>query len=1021
MPVAGHEIMGEIARGGMGIVYRARQLDPRRTVALKMLLPQQLGSAEMAERFRLEARALAELDHPAILPVYQVGEHDGLPFFTMKLATGGTLAERRARLAGQCRAVAALMAELADAVQFAHERGVLHRDLKPGNILFDEKDRPYVSDFGLAKLAGNDSDLTRSVDFLGTPLYVAPEIATRSARYATTASDIYGLGAVLYELLAGRPPFEAEGLPGLLKRIAEEEPATPSRQIAAVTSPPSGEPGAPAGNTPGPALVVPRDLEVICLKCLAKEPARRYISAGELAKDLRCWLGGKPITARPVSRAERSWKWMRRNPILTGLGAALVVTLAGGGLGLWRSYQQVRQALGATRQAQGQAQSSLRAALLSQAEALGAAHSTGQRWRALEVLGEAARLRPGLDVRNEVAAALARQDLKEAIRFPARFGAAGTPVVFSPDLDRYVVAEPTGFSLRRVNDQSVVANFSGPAGRGTFWFILDGQARHVGALLSDYSLETWSFDKQKPELRWLGTAQQPPAVEFHPDGVSLAGCVPGEGVFLQRLDGSERRSLASTNGRAIHLRFDPAGTRLAMARDPGGVELWSSGATPKLLWMQPMGRVVPWLAWSPDGQRLAAAADDGRGLRVFSAESGEIDLVYSRHVRYPRQFEFAPNGRMVASLGDDWALRLWDARTGQDLVTGTGRHRVLRFSRDGRRLTTAPTDSELAVLELAPELVFREFSGTGPAPPITSGGLACSADGRYLLITGPQVHSYDAHLGAELGVLPAPSPLAVATSFFESVPCSVVYSRAGQGIYRRNFLLETNGPGSARLVWGPEQLVARQPRALVGSTVQGGRTWVWQSAAGLELGPAGAPSGVRHIGVRGSLAAVRVSPDARLAAVAETSHHRVVIWDCAADQVLTNLTASAPDRVWFSPDSRWLVASCENAYRAWATVTWQPVAGWEAHLDSGAPGELSFSDDSRLVAARQERGIFRLLSFPQCRELVTLTPPMVLPVGSALLKGDGSRLWLLTGGFRVFEWDLGALRAELVKLGLDWE
>src|SRR5438132_3443611 len=159
MRLPGYDVLEEIARGGMGIVYRARQLEPRRVVALKMLLPQQLGSTEMAQRFRLEVRALSELEHPAILPVYQVGEHERLPYFTMKLATGGTLAQRKERFAGDWRAIANLMAVLADAVQFAHERGVLHRDLKPGNILFDEQERPYVSDFGLAKLATADSDL----------------------------------------------------------------------------------------------------------------------------------------------------------------------------------------------------------------------------------------------------------------------------------------------------------------------------------------------------------------------------------------------------------------------------------------------------------------------------------------------------------------------------------------------------------------------------------------------------------------------------------------------------------------------------------------------------------------------------------------------------------------------------------------------------------------------------------------------------------------------------------------------
>ena len=339
----GYELLEEIARGGMGIVYRARQLDPRRTVALKMLLPHQLGSPEMAERFRLEVRTLTELEHPAILPVHHTGEHQGMPFFTMKLATGGTLAQRKAQLAGRWRAIAELMATLADAVQFAHERGVLHRDLKPGNILFDDQDRPYISDFGLAKLATADHDLTRSVDFLGTPHYIAPEVAATSARSATTASDRYSLGAMLYELLCGHPPFEAETAVALLKKIVEEEPAAPSKSRSSTPDEKSKVQSLKSNET------VPRDLEVICLKCLAKEPARRYASAREFAEDLRRWLEGREILARPAGPMERAWLWARRHrATAVALGLATILLLAlvvGSSLAAWHIAASRREAL----------------------------------------------------------------------------------------------------------------------------------------------------------------------------------------------------------------------------------------------------------------------------------------------------------------------------------------------------------------------------------------------------------------------------------------------------------------------------------------------------------------------------------------------------------------------------------------------------------------------------------------------------------------------------------------------------
>jgi WD40 repeat protein len=1017
MCVPGYELLEEIARGGMGIVYRARQLDPHRTVALKMLLPQQLGSPQMAERFRLEVRALTELEHPAILPVHQTGEHNGLPFFTMKLATGGTLAQRKAQLVGNWRGISQLLATLADAVQFAHDRGVLHRDLKPSNILFDQQNRPYVSDFGLAKLANADADLTRSVDFLGTPHYVAPEIATRSARQATTASDIYSLGAILYELLCGRPPFEAESVPALLKKIVEEEPVLKS-QIP---------------NPKSQIETVPRDLEVICLKCLAKEPGRRYGSARALADDLRRWLGGEPILARPVTSAERAWKWMRRNPVLATLTAALMLSLIGGGFGLWRSDRQVRRALKATRIAENQSQQSLRDALLAQSRALGAAHASGQRWAALEALAQAARIGPSLELRNEAAAALARPDWREVRRFPANISPMSSSVAFTSDLEGYFVPEASGgFTLRSTKDQKVIASFPDISRKPARWFVVSPDDREVAAVMNDYRVEVWSVGAAKPRLTLHGIQRRPASAEFHPDGVTVAGYVLGEGAFLQK--GDKRRTLESTNDWAIFMRFDPAGERLAVVRDPGGVEMWRCTGEPKLLWFQPIQRTVPWLAWSPDGRKLAAAADDGRGIRIFWAADGQTELVYSQHLLYPRQFEFDPSGRMIASMGQDWALRLWDARTGQDLVTGVGRHRVMRFSGDGRRLSTTPTDRELAVLELAPEEVFREFRTTPSSEIVIPSRLIRSADGRLLAVAHPQIRLYDIARAEEIGLL-SPSFATVKQVFFENsevagvstasnsdvISGALLYSIFGKGIYRRTFSL-ANGPNEVRrsCEWGAEKLVASHTNAIIWNAVEAGRTWIRHGSDGVEIWPARDSSQARRLPIRAPLERLATSPDGRWAAAPDYANQKVTICDCRSGQIMTNLPAPGIDQIWFSPDSRWLVASLESGYCTWETERWKPGASWTAHLDSGNPGEIAFSDDGRLVAARQEREVFRLLSFPDCNELVTLKPPLVVSFRSACLSADGGRLWLLGSGYRLFEWNLGQLRSELAKLGLDW-
>lgn len=301
-----YELLGEIARGGMGVVYRAKQRLPSRVVALKMILPVHINSGGAVQRFRAEAETAASLDHEAILPIYAVGEHDGAPFYTMKLAEGGTLAARLGDYEDDPRKAAALIAKLARGVAFAHEHGILHRDLKPANVLFDSAGRAYVSDFGLAKCLQREGDLTQTLAILGTPFYMAPEQA-RDSKAVTAAADVYGLGAILFHLLEGRPPVEGKTPMEVLHRASSETPRLTKRSV-------------------------PRDLQTICLKCLEKETGARYASAAELADDLERFCADQPIRARPIGLTNRSWRWMRRNPVMAALAicslALLIVLLA---------------------------------------------------------------------------------------------------------------------------------------------------------------------------------------------------------------------------------------------------------------------------------------------------------------------------------------------------------------------------------------------------------------------------------------------------------------------------------------------------------------------------------------------------------------------------------------------------------------------------------------------------------------------------------------------------------------------
>ena len=325
-----YELLDEIARGGMGIVYRARQVSLNRIVAVKVLLFGQFSSEEFVERFRCEAEAAAALQHPNIVAIHEVGEHNGQRYFSMAHIEGKNLAELARDKPLPAKSAATCLRIIAEAIHYAHQRGVLHRDLKPSNVVVDSDGQPHVTDFGLAKRLGDESELTVTGQMLGSPNYMSPEQADRKRGEVTFVSDVYSLGAVLYHLLTGRAPFVGETLEDTLLQLLNAEPVSPRLLNASV----------------------PQDIATICLKCLEKQPAKRYQTARELAQELDRFLADEPIDARPVSRIEMLWRWWRRKPAMAALGVAVIVLLlalgerfkrgdlSGHGNGVWGPREQ---------------------------------------------------------------------------------------------------------------------------------------------------------------------------------------------------------------------------------------------------------------------------------------------------------------------------------------------------------------------------------------------------------------------------------------------------------------------------------------------------------------------------------------------------------------------------------------------------------------------------------------------------------------------------------------------------------
>jgi eukaryotic-like serine/threonine-protein kinase len=352
-----YEMLEEIARGGMGVVYRARQISLNRVVAIKMILGGHLANAAEMQRFRAEAETAAQLQHPNIVAIHEVGEHAGQPFFAMDLIAGRNLAQLVRDEPLPSRKAAGCLKTIAEAVQYAHSRGVLHRDLKPSNILIDESDQPHITDFGLAKRfgvppsggpgggqsgdaippepaeAGTPNDLTQIGQVLGSPSFIPPEQAAGQKYAIGPASDVYSLGAILYHCLTARPPFVAETLAATLRMVAENEAVSPRLLNASV----------------------PRDLETICLKCLEKDPKRRYATAQELAAELGRFLRDEPIQARPAGQAEKAWRWCRRKPALATAICLVLVVAVGSTVAAFRINRTRQQAEANAKKAQAMA------------------------------------------------------------------------------------------------------------------------------------------------------------------------------------------------------------------------------------------------------------------------------------------------------------------------------------------------------------------------------------------------------------------------------------------------------------------------------------------------------------------------------------------------------------------------------------------------------------------------------------------------------------------------------------------
>lgn len=662
-----YEILGEIARGGMGVVYRARQVSLNRPVALKMIAAGPLAPKDFIERFHLEAQASARLHHPSILPIHEIGEHRGQHYLALKLVEGGSLSDKIDR--GEWpyhpasdapsahppapprrdQSVARFVSRIAEAVHHAHQRGILHRDLKPGNILFDSDGVPYVADFGLAKLVEHDSGLTQTGTFLGTPSYMAPEQA-RDGAQVTTAADVYGLGAILYHLLAGQPPFKGASVMETLRQVADREPVAP-HELRADTD---------------------RDLETICLKCLAKEPASRYPSARALAEDLDRWLAGESILARPATLPERLWRWSRRQPVLAALSLTVLGLLIAVAIISTFAAVRLRQARDEIRRAGQATERELVYANLAQAQTERRLGTPGYRSQALAALRRAALIQlppptPTVALRNEAIACLASSDLKALPGWPETLGASGKTLL-DPARDRYAQAAPDGaYVFRSITDHHELMRLEKNS-----WDDPEGNRAAIDRV--------WAIS---PDGRWI-------AGRFEDGSLRFRQLVATRHIW--QLNDSGRFAYGRTT-------FSPDSQRVAFPRSPQHIRIaWLTNGLKESSEIHAPGPVDRF-AWAPQGERLALYTERSAALLLADTMSGAI----AKSAQFPapiRYFAWHPNGREIAVAAgrEVFAWRADADEAPRPLAECAAPLRALAFSDDGLALAILARDGEVRIL-----------------------------------------------------------------------------------------------------------------------------------------------------------------------------------------------------------------------------------------------------------------------------------------------------------------------------------
>jgi WD40 repeat protein len=985
-----YEILEEIARGGMGVVYRARQLSLNREVALKMIQAGHLLSTEARLRFRVEIEAVAQLNHPNIVSLHESDEHEGVHYFTMRLVEGGNLSERLEKHR-DIRDNVALLVKVCRTVHYAHQRGILHRDLKPSNILIDPRGEPHVADFGLARSLEQETGFTYSSSILGSPNYMAPEQASSQSGPVSTAADVYGLGAILYQMLTGRPPFQGRTALETIRQVVDTVPAAPRRLNPQVDA----------------------DLATICLKCLEKKPTDRYESAEELARDLDSWLHGRPIRARPVGAIGTAWRWARRHPAVSSLSVALGLALVGVTVGA--SIAAVR-----IREAQRDAVSHLRLSLLDQARLLKHSRQTAVRVESMRLIRKAVSLGDRADIeeraRDELLAALAFTDLE--------FSPQTTLPVSDPELS---LVDPRFERVAFIADRTnlVVRELQG--GKET---------RRLGAGSSTI-VRVESFS---PEGRYLAVR--------HVDGLSFWDLEGGQIRLAFATNGPQRVFAFATHAnqlfleeghQAIHIlelpsfrsvrrmqmsvedpggglagwrifSVSPDGSMLVGYREPEKALELIEVRTGRRRWRKRMESPVTALIWQPMYRRVMAASADG-AAQFRRWDDGEP----GGRLRLPgpvRSLALNDSNTLLASAGKDRIVRLWDLISYRQIFHSQGDAHQLWFDETGGRLGSVQRGEVAGWMDLSRSLEFQEMViGSG----VEVVGCEFSGDGR--MVAGGFSGQIDVRRVSDGRSVGEINRVRLPIFSFDPLGHGLATSDATGVTFRP---LTEEEPGRFRVdsprtvVEGPRwRAMAYSPdgQRFLAANAMSNMVYVFDRSLTnclLALGP--------HQGVD----MVSSDREARLVATANSGRREVRVWDAATRSVVHTGALGRQSRMALSPDGRWLLVHGDR-FELFDLSTKKPAPALPFGSDMPMTDAACFSSDGRVLAVVVDQYEVQLFDLSRWRSLGRLRTPRESRMISLAFSRDGARLAAGTTQGRLRLWNLSQIRRQLAEAGLDWE